>query len=454
MNRTGSPSCRDLVHGAHRHPESVRVLQPLVDPRPVGQAVRVELAARQHDLPVLAVDEVAVVVDRGEVVVGADFLELSERVEQGLVVPEPHVVDGVPVVLDVGQRKGGVARHLPLLDVVEPERLPRGRDVVGQVGGFPLLFVRGDDEALQGDGTEVPAHRDQRVEPDGGHQGPVPRGQGGDGAEGGADERDEHQRPEDRHPQHHVDVRGAVDGPGRGREDPRDVQVRAPREQEEDARDEQPQVAPRAVADDRPPRGVDAQLVRDDVEGGRPEQREHHHREGEIADEVDEGEGEYVEADVAAEQRIRLVERHRVLELQPREPLVRGERAEEQRHEGRDPHAQPLQLPRGQHHRLDVAVPREQRVGLGEAPEGEAEVQGQPRERQQEHHRAQRHLGAEGVHEDAGVLDLVEPEPLGEEVQRRRHDHERRQENQQKNESRRHGSSLWRPVAATDLPQH
>ena len=269
----------------------------------------------------------------------------------------------------------------------------------------------------------------------------------------GAHEGRGQQHPEDGHPQQDVDVRRAVDGPGRGGENSRDVQVRAPGKQEEEARDDQPQMASRVVADYRPARGVDAELVRDDVDGRRPQQREHHHGQREVPDEVDEGQREDVEADVAAEERVRLVERDRVAELQPREPLVRGEDAEEQRHHGRDAGAQPQQLLRGQHHRLNLAVAGEQGVGLPEAAEGEAEIERQPGEREQEHDRAQRQPGAQGTREDVGVLDLVEPQPLGEQVQRGRHDHERRQENQQKNESRRHGSSLWRHAAATNLRQ-
>ena len=57
------------------------------------QRVGVELARREHHLAQLAVDVIPVVVDRDEVVVRADRLDLPERLEQRLAIPESHVVD-------------------------------------------------------------------------------------------------------------------------------------------------------------------------------------------------------------------------------------------------------------------------------------------------------------------------------------------------------------------------
>ena len=75
---------RDLVHRSQRDAVAVRERQPLVDPVAVRQAVGVQLARRQHDLPILAVDHVPIVVHRDEVVVRADFLDLRERLQQRL----------------------------------------------------------------------------------------------------------------------------------------------------------------------------------------------------------------------------------------------------------------------------------------------------------------------------------------------------------------------------------
>ena len=90
--------------------------EPLVDPGAVGQRRGIELARREHHLAQLAVDLVAVVVHRREVVVGADLLDLAERLEQRLVIPQPHVVERRAVLVDVGARQLGVAGERALLD--------------------------------------------------------------------------------------------------------------------------------------------------------------------------------------------------------------------------------------------------------------------------------------------------------------------------------------------------
>src|SRR2546422_11465724 len=57
----------------------------------------------------LPVDPVAVVVHRDEVVVGTDLLQLPERLEQRVAVPQPDVVDGRPVSPDVPLGEPGLA---------------------------------------------------------------------------------------------------------------------------------------------------------------------------------------------------------------------------------------------------------------------------------------------------------------------------------------------------------
>ena len=65
----------------------MREADVLIDPIAAGQALIIELARREGDLAVDAVDPVAIIVDAGEVVVGPDFLKLREGGTQGLVVP-------------------------------------------------------------------------------------------------------------------------------------------------------------------------------------------------------------------------------------------------------------------------------------------------------------------------------------------------------------------------------
>ena len=146
----------DAVHGSHDRAVPVRVLEVLVDPLEVGvpaldvarQVLVRELARRQHHLPVLPVDDVAVVVDVDEPVVGPDLLQLGEGEEQRRVVPEPHVPERRRVAGQVGGGQGLPGREVALLDAVERERLPRQVDVVGDVGALRDQGVRSDAQAL------------------------------------------------------------------------------------------------------------------------------------------------------------------------------------------------------------------------------------------------------------------------------------------------------------------
>ncbi len=87
------------------------------------QRLGVQLARGQHDLAVLAVDQIAVVVDRVEIVVRADFLDLAERVEQRQIVPQRHVVERGRVARDVRRRQRCITRDAALFDADRARRL-------------------------------------------------------------------------------------------------------------------------------------------------------------------------------------------------------------------------------------------------------------------------------------------------------------------------------------------
>ncbi len=148
-----------LVHRTERQAVAVREGQSLVDPGAIRQARRVQLARRQHHLTELAVDDVAIVVDRHEVVVGADLLDLSERLEQRLVIPEPDVLERGRIVRDVVARQQRIAGQRTLLDVLEAERTPRRRDVVLDERRLAHLLVGRDDETLQDGAVDLAADR-------------------------------------------------------------------------------------------------------------------------------------------------------------------------------------------------------------------------------------------------------------------------------------------------------
>jgi len=100
------------------------------------------------DLPVFAIDRISVVVDRDEIVVGADFLELAEGLHEERAFPQSDVVHGGGVCLDVSHREPHFSGEIVRLHVVEPPRLARRVNVVAQVGGFARQLVRGDDQLL------------------------------------------------------------------------------------------------------------------------------------------------------------------------------------------------------------------------------------------------------------------------------------------------------------------
>ena len=142
------PLLRHFVHRPERDAVAVREGEVLVDPGAVRQAFGIQLARREHHLTQLAVDRVAIVVDRREVVIGAQLLDLAEGLEQRLVIPQAHVLDRVGVAVDVFARQLRVTGEIARPHGGEIERLPCGGDVVRHVRRFGRLLVRRDDKAL------------------------------------------------------------------------------------------------------------------------------------------------------------------------------------------------------------------------------------------------------------------------------------------------------------------
>ena len=145
------PFGREAVDRVHRDAVAVRVDQLFVDPvaAALRQLVDVQLARREHHLPERAVDAVPIDVDVREIVVGADFLELPERVLQGAPVPEPDVLERRLVVRGVGRLDGRLGREGTLRNPVQPVGLPRHLDVVRDVGPLLHELVRLDDEGVR-----------------------------------------------------------------------------------------------------------------------------------------------------------------------------------------------------------------------------------------------------------------------------------------------------------------
>ena len=141
-----------------------------------------------------AVDAVAVVVHRDEVVVGADLLDLPERLEQRLVIPQPHVLERGGIagdVVRVSRRRRTVARSSTL---VEREGAPRRVDVVLDERRLARLLVGRDDEALHDAAVDLAADRHGDIEADGDRNRPVRRDERVPRRQSGTDDRDRHQQ--------------------------------------------------------------------------------------------------------------------------------------------------------------------------------------------------------------------------------------------------------------------
>ena len=129
-----------------------------------GQTGDVQLARGQHGLAVDAVDVVAVDAHGGELVVGAQLLQLGVAGEQGALVPQADVADGAGVGGELGGAQVAGERILGLADLVEVVGGPRGGDVVGDVGALLGLLVGAHDQRLH-DGRKDDPDDDQGDHP-------------------------------------------------------------------------------------------------------------------------------------------------------------------------------------------------------------------------------------------------------------------------------------------------
>ena len=146
---------REPIHGIHGDTVAVRINKFLVDP--IAAALReflnVELAWGEHHLTHCAVDFIAIDIDIGKVVVGADFLNLAERVLQGAPFPQSDVLQRSLIVGRVGRVYGGLCGKFALREAVQSIGLTRQVNVIGDVGSLANQFIRLHDKA-----ADVPAN--------------------------------------------------------------------------------------------------------------------------------------------------------------------------------------------------------------------------------------------------------------------------------------------------------
>ena len=84
----------------------------------LGELVDVQLACGEHHLAIRAFDFIAINVDVGKVVVGADFLNLAERVLECVPVPESDVLKCRLVVRRIGRLDCRLSGKFALGDAV------------------------------------------------------------------------------------------------------------------------------------------------------------------------------------------------------------------------------------------------------------------------------------------------------------------------------------------------
>src|SRR6185437_8590615 len=107
-----------------------------------------KLTRRKRDLTQLRIDRVAIVVDAGEIIVGADFLKLLERGELRVLIPEAQVTHRGGVLLNRLRREVLNVWKIALIKFIEPVCFASEGDIARNVREFFLEFAGRDDVVL------------------------------------------------------------------------------------------------------------------------------------------------------------------------------------------------------------------------------------------------------------------------------------------------------------------
>ena len=394
-----------------------------------------ELARREHQLAIVAVDDVAVVVDVLELVVRADLLQLRERPQQRAVVPEPDVLERRLVARQRARVERLVGGKLFLLDAVETVGGARHPDVRLDVGALRRELVGRHAQALQERRVHAEAdhpHHEQRG------AGAGEQAQAGTHDLNGAGDRGEHGQHGERaeHRQRGVDVgvRGAEHDATRGQDDLVTVEPEADSLQRQERRAEREQVRARAAGQPRPARGQHEAALQD-VHGHGEHHRAGDQRHRPRVHEPPERQDEDEEPEVEAEHRILGTERRPVDVAEHGFPVggrtQRRHDGDQQQHDRQKPPDEWLDHDAPGQAQLVLELPQHvrRRRARGHGEVGPEEQRDDERDRP-EQATAQGQRGQENL----GVADLLEPEPVGvqrDELQQHREhdqrDHEVRQ---------------------------
>src|SRR3972149_4136521 len=114
-----------------------------------------DFARRKHDLAIVPIDQVAVVVNVDEFVIGADLLELGIGREKRSVFPEPYVLDGCVVALEVGSGELFLGGEVLALNFVQAISAPRELDATRDEGPLCVDLVWAYAKALKKGRIEI-----------------------------------------------------------------------------------------------------------------------------------------------------------------------------------------------------------------------------------------------------------------------------------------------------------
>ena len=140
----GQPFRRESIDRIHGDAVAVSVDQLIVDPvaAALGELIDIQLARGEHYLASRAVNVIAINIDIGEIVVGADFLNLTQRVLQCAPVPQPDVLKRSLIVRRVSRLDSRIRGKLALRDSVQSVGLARQVGVEDNVGLLANQLVR------------------------------------------------------------------------------------------------------------------------------------------------------------------------------------------------------------------------------------------------------------------------------------------------------------------------
>ena len=124
----------------------------------------IDLARGQHHLPLFARDDIAIHINVSEIVVGANSLDLRERILQSVPIPQANIVQRGPVGLQIKSFSRSLSVEIALLDAIDSKGAAGPGNVLFKLRRLATEFVGLDDEVGYVGGNDDPTNNvnDQR----------------------------------------------------------------------------------------------------------------------------------------------------------------------------------------------------------------------------------------------------------------------------------------------------